>query len=148
MESRSPDVSDQLELDTARTAARKLNADRLKALTDTAIYKKWEAAEQQLRADLAPEASKAAGRLISYCHTVNLEPGEEQAALDRVIKMMRPQAKEARAFVAVRNLLLAESRGEAASKAAGVFPELLTLLVFAIDAERNWRQEHNAKASH
>lgn len=148
MESRSPDVSDQLELDTARTAARKLNADRLKALTDTAIYKKWEAAEQQLRADLAPEASKAAGRLISYCHTVNLEPGEEQASLDRVIKMMRPQAKEARAFVAVRNLLLAESRGEAASKAAGVFPELLTLLVFAIDAERNWRQEHNAKASH
>jgi hypothetical protein len=148
MESRSPDAADQKAMDTARTAARTLNADLLKALTDTAVYKKWEAAEQQLHADLAPETSKAVGRLMSYCHTVDLEQGEEQASLDRVVKMMRPQVKEARAFVIVRNLLLAESRGEAASKAANVFPELLTLLVFAIDAERNWRQDHNAKPSH
>nr|WP_314622969.1 hypothetical protein [uncultured Noviherbaspirillum sp.] len=148
MESRSPDASDQLALDAARTAARTLNADLLKALTDTAVYKKWEAAEQQLHADLSPEASRAVGRLISYSHKVSLEQGEEQASLDRVIKMLRPQVKEARAFVMVRNMLLAESRGETGTKAASAFPELLSLLVFAIDAERKWRQEHDAKASH
>jgi hypothetical protein len=146
MESRLPDAADQTALDTARTAARTLNADMLKALTDTAIYKKWVAAEQQLHADLAPEASKAVGRLISYCHKVKLEQGEEQASLDRVINTLRPQVKEVRAFIVVRDLLLAESRGQAGTKAASAFPELLSLLVFAIDAERKWRQEHDSKA--
>lgn len=132
----------------ARKAARALKADLLKPLTDTATYKKWEAAEQQLNDVLTPEMSKAVGRLMSYCHQVDLEHGREQTSLDRVIKTLRPQVRETRAFVAVRDLLLAESRGETSTKAAAAFPELLSLLVFAIDAERAWRQEHDAKSSH
>ena len=37
---------------------------------------------------------------------------------------------------------------KASTNALGAFPELLSLLVFAIDAERAWRQGHAAKASH
>jgi hypothetical protein len=148
MEGRSADPADLEAMSTARAAARGLNADLLKALTDTPVYKKWEVAELALKDVLTPEMSKAVGRLMSYCHKVDLEQGKEQASLDRVVKTMRPQVKERRALIAVRDLLLAELRAETDTNAARAFPELLTLLVFAIDAERTWRQDHEAKASH
>lgn len=147
MESRSTDPADRAALDMATTAARGVNADLLKALTDTPVYKKWEAAELILKDVLTPEMSKAISRLMSYCHKLDLEQGKEQASLDRVIKTMRPQVRERRALIAVRDILLAELRGEADTRAASAFPELLSLLVFASDAEHTWRQDHEAKAA-
>lgn len=148
MESRSPDAAAQQAISAAGEAARTLKADLVKATTDSANYRKWEAAEAQLKDVLTPEMSKSVGRLMSYCHKVDLEQGKEQSSLDKVIKTLRPQVRERRAFIAVRDILLAESRGEAETKAASAFPELLTLLIFAIDAERTWRQEHDSKAAH
>ena len=148
MEGRSTDPADLEAMSSARTAARAVNAEMLKALTDTPVFKKWQAAELALTNVLTPEMSNAVGRLMSYCHKVDLEQGKEQASLDRVIKTLRPQVKERRALIAVRDILLAELRGVADTNAAVAFPELLTLLVFAVDAERTWRQDHDAKASH
>jgi len=142
------DPSTQEALGEAREAARALKADLLKPQTDSPVFKKWVAAEQQLQSVLTLETSAAVRRLISYCHEVDLDQGKEQASLDRVIKVLRPQVKERRAFIAVRDTLLAEARGQAKSGATAAFPELLTLLVFAIDAEHAWRQEHKAKSSH
>ena len=142
------DSSDEKALVDARNAARALKVDLLKPQTESPVFKKWVAAEQQLKSVLTLENSTAVRRLISYCHEVNLEQGKEQASLDRVIKFMRPQVKERKALVAVRDILLAESRDEAKTRAMTAFPELLSLLVFALDADRAWRQEHKAKSSH
>ena len=119
----------------------------LRPHSDSAIYKKWEAAERQLSTGLTPESSTAMRRLISYCHEVSLAPGKERESLDRVIRYLRPQIKERRALVAVRDLLLAETRGAAQTTATGSVPELLSLLVFTLDAEQAWRREHKAKSS-
>jgi len=143
-----PDFTDQKALSEAAAAARALKADQLKPRTDSAIYKKWGAAERQLQSMLTPEASAAVRRLASYAHEVNFEPGMERPSLDRVIKTLRPAVRESKAFVAVRDILLAETRGQASTSAAGSFPELLSLLVFALDAEHAWRQGHKDKSSH
>jgi hypothetical protein len=142
------DSSAEQALGEAGSAARALMADLLKPQTESPVFKKWVAAEQQLKSVLTLETSAAVRRLISYCHEVNLEQGKEQASLDRVIKFMRPQVKERKALVAVRDILLAESRDEAKTRATTAFPELLSLLVFALDADRAWRQEHKVKSSH
>jgi hypothetical protein len=141
------DSDDRDALTEARNAARALKADMLRPHSDSAIYKKWEAAERQLSTGLTPESSTAMRRLISYCHEVSLAPGKERESLDRVIRYLRPQIKERRALVAVRDLLLAETRGAAQTTATGSFPELLSLLVFTLDAEQAWRREHKAKSS-
>jgi hypothetical protein len=148
MVSLSTDPADQEAMIRAGNAARALKENLLKPRTDSILYKKWEAVEQQLTNVLAPEMRAAVSRLVSYCHKVDLEPGREQATLDKVIETLRPRTKERRALIAVRDILLAETRGNARTNAQGAFPELLSLLVFAIDAERAWRQGHAAKASH
>ena len=142
------DSSDQKALVEAGNAARALTADLLKPRTDNAFSKKWNAAEQQLQSVLTVETSTAIRRLMSYCHEVNLAQGNEQASLDRVIKYLKPMVKERNAFIAVRDILLAESRNGAETNATTGFPELLSLLVFAIDADHARRQERKAKASH
>jgi len=148
MVSLSTDPADQEAMIRAGNAARALKENLLKPRTDTILYKKWEAVEQQLTNVLAPEMRAAVSRLVSYCHKVDLEPGKERISLDKVIETLRPRTKERRALIAVRDILLAETRGNARTNAQGAFPELLSLLVFAIDAERAWRQGHAAKASH
>jgi hypothetical protein len=142
------DSSDQKALVEAGNAARALTADLLKPRTDSAFSKKWDAAEQQLQSVLTVEASTAIRRLMPYCHEVNLAQGNGQASLERVIKYLKPMVKERNAYIAVRDILLAESRGEAKTNATTAFPELLSLLVFAIDADRARRQERAAKSSH
>ena len=143
-----PDAADQKALSDARDAARALKADQIKPRFDSAIYKKWLAVEQQLGAALTPETGASIQRLLVYCHEVNLEPGSERSSLDRVIRMVRPQVKDRNAYVAVRDMLLAETRGAATTGTTGSFPELLSLLVYALDAEHAWRQGHKAKSSH
>jgi hypothetical protein len=142
------DSSDQKALVEAGNAARALTADLLKPRTDSAFSKKWNTAEQQLQSVLTVETSTAIRRLMSYCHEVNLAQGNEQASLDRVIKYLKPMVKERNAYIAVRDILLAESRGAAETDATTGFPELLSLLVFAIDADHARRQERKAKSSH
>lgn len=142
------DASARKALAEAGDAARALKADLLKPRIDSAVYKKWEAAEQQLQSVLTVEASTAMRRLISHCHEVNLKQGNERASLDRVVKYLKPMVKERNAYMAVRDILLAESRDEAKTRATTAFPELLSLLVFAIDAESARRQERAAKSSH
>lgn len=146
-----PDAADQKALSDARAAARALKADQIKPRFDSAVYKKWIAAEKQLGTTLTPETGAAVQRLLLYCHEVSFGPGSERASLDRVIKIVRPQIKERDAYIAVRDMLLSETRDAAATGNTGItasFPELLSLLVFALDAERAWRQEHKAKSSH
>lgn len=141
----SPDAADQEALSDARDAARALKADQIKPRFDGAFYKKWIAAEQQLGDALTFEICEAVQRLLMHCHEVSFEPRLELASLDRVIRTVRPQIKERDAYIAVRDLLLAETRGAAPTGATGItgsFPELLSLLVFALDAERAWRQGH------
>lgn len=142
------EAADRKALAEAGNAARALKADQIKPRTDSAIYQKWEAAEQQLKHALAPETSASIGRLISYCHEVNLEPGKERESLDKAIRCLRPQTRERKALIAVRDLLLAESRGAATTAASNSFPGLLSLLVFALEAEQAWRREDKAKSSH
>ena len=142
------DSSDQNALAEAGKAARALTADMLKPRTDNAFSKKWNAAEQQLQSVLTVETSTAIRRLMSYCHEVNLAHGNEQASLERVIKYLKPSVKERNAYIAVRDILLAESRGAAETDATTAFPELLSLLVFAIDSDHARRQERKAKSSH
>ena len=142
------DAADQKALSEARDAARALKADQIKPRFDSAIYKKWLAVEEQLGTALTPETGAAVQRLLVYCHEVNLEPGSERSSLDRVIRMVRPQVKDRNAYVAVRDMLLAETRGAATNGITGSFPELLSLLVYALDAEHAWRQDHKAKSSH
>jgi hypothetical protein len=144
----SSEPADQKALTEARDAARALKADQIKPRSDSAIYKKWEAAEQLLQSVLTLETSMAMRRLVSFCHEVKFEPGLERPSLDRVIRALRPQVKERNAFIAVRDILLAETRGAAAAAVTGRFPELLSLLVFALDAEHAWRRDHKAKSSH
>jgi hypothetical protein len=141
------DSSDQKALLAAANAARTLTADLLKPRTDSAFSKKWDAAEQQLQSVLTVETSTALRRLMSYCYEVNLAQGNEQASLGRVVKYLKPMVKERNAYIVVRDILLAESRSEAETDAATAFPELLSLLVFAIDAENARRQERSAKSS-
>lgn len=146
-----PDAADQKALSDARDAARALKDDQIKPKFDSALYKKWMAAEKQLGTALTPETGAAMQRLILYCHEVRFEPRSERDSLDRVIKTVRPRIKERDAYIAVRDMLLAETRGAAATGTTSItasFPELLSLLVFALDAERAWRQEHKAKSSH
>ena len=142
------DSSDQKALVEAGKAARAMTADLLKPLSDNAFSKKWNAAEQQLQSVLTVEASTAIRRLMSYCHEVNLVQGNEQASLERVVKYLKPMVKERNAYIAVRDILLAESRSAAETGATTAFPELLSLLVFAIDADHARRQERKAKSSH
>ena len=147
MVSLSTDPADQEAMIKAGNAARALKENLIRPQTDSVVYKGWEAAVQHLGDVLTPEMRSAVGRLMTYCHEVDLEPGKERTSLDRVIKTLRPQVKEGRAFVAVRDILLAESRGKASTNALGAYVDLLSLLVFAIDAEHAWRQGHAAKAS-
>lgn len=140
--------SDQKAMAEAGEAARALKAGLLKPQTDSAIYKKWDAAQQQLQGVLTLEMSKAVSRLMSYCHEVDLEQGQAQASLAGVITTLRPSVQEARAFVAVRDLLLAETRGVTSTSAMSTFPELLSLLIFALDANHAWRQEYKSTSSH
>ena len=149
-----PDAAEQKALSDARDAARALKDDQIKPKFDSALYKKWMAVEKQLGSALTPETAAAMQRLILYCHEVRFEPGSEPDSLDRVIKTVRPKIKERNAYIAVRDMLLAETRGAAATGTTGItsingsFPELLSLLVFALDAERAWRQAYEAKSSH
>jgi hypothetical protein len=143
-----PDAAGQKALSDARDAARALKADQIKPRFDSAIYRKWLAVEQQLGTALTPETGAAIQRLLVYCHEVNLEPGSERSSLDRVIRMVRPQVKDRNAYVTVRDMLLAQTRGAAATDITSSFPELLSLLVYALDAEHAWREGHKAKSSH
>ena len=149
-----PDAADQKALSDARDAARALKADQIKPRFDGVLYKKWLAAEKQLGTALTPETGEAVQRLLLYSHEVSFEPGLERASLDRVIRIVRPQIKERKAYIVVRDMLLAETRGAAVANTTGTtgitasFPELLSLLVFALDAEHAWRQGHKAKSSH
>ena len=122
-------------------------ADRLQPRIDTPIFKKWEAAEKELQGVLTLETSHAMRRILSFCHEVSLNQGEELASLQRVVRAARPRSREIIALVAVRDTLLAESRQQASTKASASFPELLSLLVFLIDADRAWRQDRAAKGS-
>ena len=147
----SPDAAGQKALSDARDAARALKADQIKPRFDGALYKKWMAEEKQLGTALTPETGAAVQRLLLHCHEVSFEPGSERASLDRVIRIVRPQIKERNAYIIVRDILLAETRGAASTGNTGItasFPELLSLLVFALDAEHAWRQGHKAKSSH
>jgi hypothetical protein len=148
MVSLSTDPADQDAMSTAGNAARALKENLIRPQTDSVVYKGWEAAVQHLGDVLTPEMRSAVGQLMTYCHKVDLEPGKERTSLDKVIETLRPTVKARNAWVAVRDILLAESRGKASTNALLAFPELLSLLVFAIDAERAWRQDHAAKASH
>ena len=132
------------ELKAAASAAK---ADRLRPRTDTPVFKKWEAAEKELQSVLTLETSHAMRRILSFCHDVSLNPGEELASMQRVVKAARPRSKEIAALVAVRDTLLAELRQQASTKASAIFPELLSLLVFLMDADRAWRQDRAAKGS-
>jgi hypothetical protein len=143
-----PGSSDQKAIAEAGAAARALKAGLLKPQTDSATYKKWDAVQLQLQGVLTLEMSKAVCRLMSYCHDVNLEQGQAPASLERVITTLRPSVQEARAFVAVRDLLLAETRGATSTSAMSTFPELLSLLSFALDANHAWRQGHKTASSH
>jgi hypothetical protein len=148
MVSLATDPADQEAMIRAGNAARALKENLIRPQTDSVVYKSWEAAVQHLGDVLRQEMSSAVGQLMTYCHDVDLEPGKERTSLDKVIDTLRPTVKAGNAWVAVRDILLAESRGKASTNALGAFPELLSLLVFAIDAERAWRQDHAAKASH
>lgn len=146
-----PDAADQKALSDARDAARALKADQIKPRFDGALYKKWIAAEKQLGNALTPETGEAVQRLLLHSHEVSFEPGLKGVSLDRVIRTVRPRKADTDAYIAVRDMLLAETREAAATGITGItasFPELLSLLVFALDAERAWRQEHKAKSSH
>jgi hypothetical protein len=132
------------ELKAAATAAK---ADRQRPRMDTPLFKKWEAAEKELQSVLTLETSHAMRRILSFCHEVSLNPGEELASMQRVVRAARPRSKEIAALVAVRDTLLAESRQQASSKVSASFPELLSLLVFLMDADRAWRQDRAAKGS-
>jgi hypothetical protein len=132
------------ELKAAASAAK---ADRLRPRTDTPVFKKWEAAEKELQSVLTLETSHAMRRILSFCHDVSLNPGEELASMQRVVQAARPRSKEIAALVAVRDTLLAELRQQASTKASAIFPELLSLLVFLMDADRAWRQNRAAKGS-
>lgn len=122
-------------------------ANRLQPRTDSEVFKKWEATEKELQAVLTLETSHAMRRIMSFCHEVSLKRGEELASLQRVVMTARPRSKEIDALLAVRDILLAESRKEAATKAGTIFPELLSLLVFTIDADRIRRADRAAHAS-
>ena len=132
------------ELKAAASAAK---ADRLRPRMDTPVFKKWEAAEKELQSVLTLETSHAMRRILSFCHDVSLNPGEELASMQRVVQAARPRSKEIAALVAVRDILLAELRQQASTKASAIFPELLSLLVFLMDADRAWRQDRAAKGS-
>lgn len=134
-------------LDELKVIVAKSKANRLQPRTDSDVFKKWEAAEKELQAVLTLETSHAMRRIMSFCHEVSLKRGEELAALQRVVMTARPRSKEIDALFSVRDILLAESRKEAATKAGTVFPELLSLLVFTIDADRIRRADRAAHAS-
>lgn len=145
------DAADQKALSDARDAARALKDDQIKPRFNTDFYNKWMAVEKQLDTALTPVTAAAVQRLILYCHEVRFEPGSERNSLDRVIKTVHPTIKERNAYIAVRDMLLAEARRAAATGTTSItdsFPELVSLLVFAVDAESAWRQGHKAKSSH
>lgn len=137
----------QSALAALKAVASAANADRLRPLIDTPVFRKWEAAEKELQSVLTLETSHAMRRILSFCHDVSLNPGDELASMQRVVKAARPRSKEIAALVGVRDILLAESRQQAGSKVSAGFPELLSMLVFLIDADRAWRQDRAAKGA-
>lgn len=134
-------------LDELKVIVATSKANRLQPRTDSEVFGKWEAAEKELQSVLTLEASHAMRRIMSFCHEVSLKRGEELASLQKVVMTAKPRSKEIDALVSVRDILLAESRKEAATKAGAIFPELLSLLIFTIDADRIRRADRAAHAS-
>ena len=134
-------------LDELKVIVATSKANRLQSRTDSEVFEKWGAAEKELQSVLTLETSHAMRRIMSFCHEVSLKRGEELASLQRVVMTAKPRTKEIDALVSVRDILLAESRKEAATKAGTIFPELLSMLIFTIDADRIRRADRAAPAS-
>ena len=105
---------------------------------NTALMKKWAVLNKKLGTQFDPKASDAVNRLLPFCHGLDLNQ-LDKAALSNVVEAAGLSRKDREALIQARNVLLVDSQKGTQAVAAAVFPELLALLVFTIDAHRALR---------
>jgi hypothetical protein len=105
---------------------------------NNALMKKWAALDQKLGTQFDPKARDAVSRLLTFCH--GLDPNQvDKPALMDIVTAAEMSRRDRDALIQARNVLLADSLRGTQAVAATLFPELLSLLVFAIDAQRALR---------
>lgn len=103
-----------------------------------ALMKKWASLDGKLGPRFDPKARDAVNRLLPFCRELDLNQ-LDKAALLNVVTTAELSRKDRDALIQARDVLLADSLKGTEAVAANVFPELLSLLVFAIDALRGLR---------
>ena len=111
---------------------------RLTPQYNNALIKKWASLDGQLGPQFDPKARDAVNRLLPFCHSLALDQ-LDKAALLNIVTTAELSRKDRDALIQARDVLLADSLKGTQAVAANVFPELLALLVFAIDALRALR---------
>jgi hypothetical protein len=103
---------------------------------DNALMDKWTILEQRLGLQFTTKAKDAVKRLLSFCQSLDLQQ-LDKAALSEVVVAAGLTKKDREALIQARNVLLADSQKGKQASAATIFPDLLALLVFAVDAHRS-----------
>jgi hypothetical protein len=111
---------------------------RLTPQYNNALMKKWASLDGKLGPQFDPKARDAVKRLLPFCHSLDLDQ-LDKAALLNIVTTAELSRKDRDALIQARDVLLADSLKGTQAVAANVFPELLALLVFAIDALRALR---------
>jgi len=125
-----------------------LAGGKLLSRTDSEVFSNWLVLEQRLGVRgqklgpvLTQEGMGAMHKLASYCHKVDLTQLAGASSLQEAVNAAQLPDQEMAALIGVRDVLLADSRRGLESEALKSFPAALSLLVFAIDADRIRRKK-------
>lgn len=103
---------------------------------DNTFDEKWNALQRKLGSQLQDEGRAAVNKMLRYWKVVNLHDLDKTVFSSQVLAAGMSR-KDRMALIAVRDTLLADSLQGPQALAATVFPELLTLVIYSIDAHRN-----------
>lgn len=112
-----------------------LNA-MLAAQGDNALVEKWHALQSRLGDKLQEEGRAVVGRMLPHWHAMDLRRLDKTQFSSMVIASGMSRQDRA-ALITVRDALLADSLQGLQALAPAVFPELLALVIYSIDAHRN-----------
>jgi len=106
------------------------------ALRNNAFDEKWHKLQGKLGGKLQDEGRAIVRKMLPYWNTIDMQNLDKPLFSSLVIASGMSR-KDRVALVAVRDALLADSLQGPQALAANVFPELLTLLIYSVDAHRN-----------
>ncbi|HEX8885766.1 MAG TPA: hypothetical protein VF797_14855 [Noviherbaspirillum sp.] len=108
----------------------------LAARGNNAIPGKWDALQGKLGSPLPADGRAVVNKMLPYWKGVDLHK-LDKTLFSSLVLAAGMSRKDRTALKAVRDVLLADSLQGQQSVAAAVFPELLTLVIYSIDAHRN-----------